>query len=550
VPGLSDTVVAAKNVGVSFPGALADAVSEVSFSLSAGEAMAVFGPSGSGKSTLALALLGAIPAFVPANRRGEIRVFGKLLADGAITADAAVAAAVLQDTDAQIVALTVEDEIAFALENRGAPAAVIDASIDWVLGRPPGAGLLRRDRTLTLSGGWRQRLSLAAALAEHPQLLVVDEPVSHLDGFAADETIAALASVRGIGCASIVVEHRADRILADRALVLGRDGIPVALSTPAQALRIAADQPDGLGLRLPAAITAAAALRKAGLLSAAVEINGARDLVDTLGDRLLNPAVRSIVIAALGLERLTGSASRTGPPLLVIEHAVVVRGGRTILRGVDLQVTEGEIVGLTGPNGAGKTTLAFLAAGGVRAKAGSVWRAPGVSPCYVPQNPSLAFASGSLEAEATRRRLAWRDVAAQLERSGLPAHPHRHPLAFSHGERRKLSLVFTLALPGRRLILLDEPGSGLDGLGLQSLRRDIEALRCRGCGVVVITHDLDLLAGVCDRIAVIDQGVIVAQERSPVIASQVLSGKLPLRPTEGLQLAARLGWRASCASAA
>jgi energy-coupling factor transporter ATP-binding protein EcfA2 len=162
----------------------------------------------------------------------------------------------------------------------------------------------------------------------------------------------------------------------------------------------------------------------------------------------------------------------------------------------------------------------------------------------------LAFASGSLEAEAKRRGLAWRDIAAELQRSGLPADPHRHPLTFSYGERRKLSLAFTLALPGQRVILLDEPGAGLDRFGLQSLRRDIETLRHRGCGVVVISHDLDLLAGVCNRIVVIDQGVIVAEGLSPIIASQALSGKLPLRPTEGLQLAARLGWRPACANTA
>lgn len=523
-------MLAARGVAVRFPGAAKDSVRDISFDLPAGETLAIFGPSGSGKSTLAMALLGAIPALIPGNRCGEVFLRGEALAAGALAPQRMRAASILQDVDAQIVALTVEDEIAFALENRGVAAEEIDRRIERVLAAPPAIGLSRRDRTLELSGGWRQRLALAAALAEKPELLVLDEPVAHLDGDGAKGAIDALASVRSAGCASLIVEHRCDHVasLVDRALVLDRDGAPIMLSTIDDVMARAAATPDAFGLRLPAAIVADAALQR---------IRGARPRDET-DDEI------GIVLDALNLKRLQNIGSGSFAPLLTIEGAEVRRGRRTILQSVDLTIGAGEIVGVTGPNGAGKTTLAFLAAGALRARRGKAHN-NGAPPIYLPQNPALAFASANLAAEAARRNLACSAVADALSDMELPADPDRHPLAFSHGERRRLGLAFALAARQPRLIILDEPVSGLDGFGLALLRRQLEKLRARGCGVMMIAHDLDFLLGVCDRIAIIESGQIALDGSPRAVAARILAGAAPLRASEGLLAAAAHGWSAA-----
>ena len=514
-------VLAAEGVAVRFPRAAGDAVREVSLSLSAGERLALVGPSGSGKTTLALALLGAIPALIAAERRGEVRWTG--LGDRVLAAGTGITAAVLQDSDAQLVALTVEDEIAFALENRGLAATEIDARIEAALARPPGAGFHRHDRTLALSGGGRQRLALTAALAEMPQALVIDEPVAHLDGEAAVDAVAAVDATCRAGTSALLVEHRIDHIqhLADRILVLGPEGTPVAFGETGATLRSIAGIDGALGLRLPPSLLVSTALAKAGL--------------DERDTRAL-----AVALTALGFDRQNPAVR--GPPLLTIDGAKVRRGGRTVLDGIDLILREGEVVGVAGRNGAGKTTLALLAVGGLRAVAGTVRRNFEGGPVYVPQNPALAFATGSLQTEAMRRGLSWADAAAAIERCGLPADPERHPLAFSHGERRRIAIALALAAPRPRLVVLDEPASGLDGYGLAGLEADIEALRARGSAVLVVAHDLDWLARVADRITVMKSGRILADGHSLEILREIVAGRLPLKPPPGAALAARLGW--------
>ena len=346
------------------------------------------------------------------------------------------------------------------------------------------------------------------------------------------------------GGACVLAEHRADTVarLANAVLVLGPDGAPVAAGATATALFDIAGRPGHVGIRLPAAVTAGVALQRAGLLDRGWRGIDPDSLLRALGSRADEPRVVPTLVAALGLDRVMAARAAPGPPLLRFEAASLRRNGRIILAGIDLEIGGGEVLGLVGENGAGKTSLALLTAGALRARTGGVWRARGSSPAFVPQNPSLALAAGTLAAEAARRGLPWADAAAALAARGILPDPQRSPLAFSHGERRRIVLALAVADPAPRLVILDEPGSGLDATGLSALADDIATLKRRGCGLLVIAHDLDWLAGISDRIAALAGGRIVAAGPSAGILGRALAGDLPVRPSDGSRLAHGLGW--------
>ncbi|MBM6592841.1 ATP-binding cassette domain-containing protein [Microvirga pudoricolor] len=524
----------ARGVAVRLPGGARDAVRDIALSVDPGSTLALLGPSGSGKSTLALALAGAIPTLVPAALTGSIR--RPEPEDGFATT-------ILQDTDAHLVALSVEDEIAFALENRGLAPEEIDRRIDAALTLPPARGLGRRDRTLSLSGGWRQRLAIGAALAEGSALLIADEPFAHLDPEAASAAAEALARLRRSSGACVLVEHRADTAmrLADAVLVLGPNGHPYAHGPTGPTLRAIARSKDAPRIRLPAPVRAGAALEQAGLLPAGWHGRSTEDLISALGPSASDPLVAGIVVEALGL-RCRSAPAAAGSPLATLDNAFVRRGGRGVLAGIDLEIRPGEVVGLAGPNGAGKTSLALALAGALRIHRGRAIRERIAAPVYLPQNPSLALTSGTLEGEASRRRLGWTDAARAVAGAGLDPDPHRNSLAFSHGERRRLAMALAMAAPGPRLVILDEPTSGLDEAGMAGLAADIATLRGRGSGVLIVGHDLDWLATVADRILVLDGGRIVAEGPSLAILARALAGSLPVCPSDGSRLAYRLGW--------
>jgi energy-coupling factor transport system ATP-binding protein len=551
VPPLPDPVVAAEALALRYPGAARDAFHGVALALAAGRSLAVLGPSGSGKSSLALALVGALPKLAPAAVTGRVRLCGASMEELSIADVSRHAALILQDSDAQIVALTVADEIAFGLECAGLEAAEIEARLAAALAVPPAAGLAGGDRTLALSGGWRQRLAVAATLALKTPLVIADEPAAHVENGAAAATLAALAARRRSGGATLIVEHDAERVapLVDEILVLDAAGAPLIQAAPALALAEAARRAPALGLRLPAATRAAAALVRAGQLAYDAAVLDRATLRNTLGPRAADPALAKLVRAALGFDGAPAPAA-CGPALLTIEAASARLGGRRIVHDFDLAIGAGEAVGITGPNGAGKTTLALLAAGALRPAAGRVARQAPASPIYVPQNPGLGFFADTVGNEARRRGVPVASLTPWLERCGLPRDLARHPLAFSHGERRRLSLALALAAPGQRLVVLDEPGSGLDGNGIAAIGEAVAELKRRGAGVLIVSHDLDLLAAVADRLAVMAAGRVVASGATHEVLARILDGALPGRPTPAMQLAREFGWGRAPALAA
>src|SRR5436853_1382954 len=209
---------------------------------------------------------------------------------------------------------------------------------------------------------------------------------------------------------------------------------------------------------------------------------------------------------------------------LRIQSLVKSFGGRAALADVSLEVAEGEILGLLGPNGAGKTTLIRCVVGRVAPDQGTVavFGAPVGSAeartriGYIPQEIALygrltaeenlsvfgryAGLSGEALSTGIRSCLTW---------SGLAERAREPVMTFSGGMKRRLNMAAGL-LHQPRLILLDEPTTGVDPQSRQRIYEMVEQLRAGGVSVIYTTHYMEEAERLCDRVAIIDHGKIIA----------------------------------------
>ena len=437
-----------------YPGSRGDVLSGVSMAVPAGAFALLVGGTGSGKSTL-LSL--AKPQIAPAgDRAGQVCVFGRPV-DDLDGAEACEVGYVFQDPDNQIVCDSVWHEMAFGLENLGTPQGemrrrVAEASYFF------GMGPWFHSDTDALSGGRKQLLALASTLVMQPRVLLLDEPTAQLDPIAARNFLHALFRVnRELGCTVVVATHEPE-LMADYA-------------------------------------TCAFEL-----------VDGAVGAVEDLG--------RFKCEATLA-ER--GALCDANAPAAVSARGAWFRYGRDddwVLRGLDLEVRQGEVHALVGGNGCGKSTLLALITGTRRAQRGEV-RSAISAKAMLPQDPKALFAEERVDEEL----MEWAhiggygadEVQAMMGELGLADRADLHPYDLSGGQRQMLALG-KLLLVHPRLLLLDEPTKGLDRTARERVAGMIEAARRDGVTVIVSTHDLAFVRRVADRVSLMFDGELACTE--------------------------------------
>ncbi|MFZ5825594.1 MAG: energy-coupling factor ABC transporter ATP-binding protein [Bacillota bacterium] len=228
-----------------------DVLTDISLAVRPGEAVGLTGPSGAGKSTLLQAMNGLIPHNYEGDFRGQVAIGGLDSRTTPLPRLITRVGTVFQDPETQFVGLTVEEEIAFALENQGLSDAEIDRRITDAL-------LLVRMESLRsaspfdLSGGQKQRVAIASALAVEPDLLLLDEPTSELDPIGSEEVFAIVRELKARRNMAIIIASHATEELArfcDRVicLVAGR----VVADQPAADFFARVDDLEGWGIRPP-----------------------------------------------------------------------------------------------------------------------------------------------------------------------------------------------------------------------------------------------------------------------------------------------------------
>ena len=515
-----DALLRLRNVAVTHLEADRATPADVSFEVRPGEVVLVLGPSGSGKSTLALTMNGLIPHSVPAEVTGTVVVGGQDAGATPVADLAPAVAMVFQDPDTQLITGTVLDEACFGPENLRLPVDEVLARAETAL-RRVGLWERRHDSPDVLSGGGRQRLAIACALAMASPLLVVDEPTASHDPAGVVEVYAALGAIVARGDRAVVlIEHDLDAAmpLVDRVVALDGEGRLIADGDVDEVLRERASELHELGVWLPTATLAALRLRRAGYALARLPLT-AEELRAALGDTA--PPV-------------TASAPRPpttpagGEVILRARGLTISRGRVTVLRDVDLEVPAGAFVAVVGRNGAGKTTLAQALAGVRRPPRGTVHldgrdvrripeRELSRHVGFVFQNPEHQFLATSVFDELAhglrRLRVPEAQIRARVDemlgRFGLTERADAHPFLLSGGQKRRLS-VGTALIGGARLLVLDEPTFGQDRARADEMLAMLDDLRATGTTVIVVTHDLQLVAEHADRVVVMDAGRLVA----------------------------------------
>ncbi|MDQ7029281.1 MAG: ABC transporter ATP-binding protein [Ardenticatenia bacterium] len=490
-------------VTFTYDGATAPALQDLRLDVSADEFVLVLGPAGSGKSTLLRCLNGLIPHRIPGKLRGRVTVAGRDVAHHDVYQMAELVGLVFQDPEAQFVMLYVEDEVAFGLENLCYPRSVMWPRVRQALEQ---VGLTHKlgARLDRLSGGEKQKVALASVLAMHPRVLALDAPTAHLDPKSAHEFWGLMRRLRATGGRTIIaVEHRVDELLdvADRLVVLDHGG-QVVLDMPPRHVGLQANVATlrALGVWVPQVWELAAVL-------------GVDDPAPATLDELFEAAHLRLAAISPSPEASPGRTDSGTPPLVRARKlSYTYPDGTQALHDITLDVQEGDFCALVGRNGAGKTTLARLMAGVLVPPPGTLFLAgrdlAGLSPReiaahvgYVFQNPEHQFVATtlfdelaySLRVRGVEEATVRRRVFEFLERFGLDDHMAAHPFELSRSQQRLLSVAAVL-IAEPRLLILDEPTLALDRTSATALMDHLRTLNQNGTTILLITHDMQLVA--------------------------------------------------------
>jgi energy-coupling factor transport system ATP-binding protein len=440
---------------------------------------------------------------------------------------------VFQDPESQFVVDNVEDEIAFAMENAALPGQEMRVRVEETLDLLDLAPL--RERALhTLSGGEKQRVAIAAALALRPEILVLDEPTSQLDPKSAEDVLNALVRLNhDMGLTVLLAEHRLERVVgwADRMVYLPYGGAEPLSDEPRRVM----EQIDG----------------GPPLVRLGKEM-GWSPLPLTVKEGLRH--TRNLMMPAVEIQEVSRP---TSPPLVRAVDVTVAYGSKQALRGVSLDVRAGEIVTVLGRNGSGKSTLLRSLVGLVHSSRGriemagrSIDKRETADIChdvaYLPQDPNaLLFADTVMDemritlgnhgddadgAAAQGRMLA---LLAQLR---LADKAQDYPRDLSVGERQRVALA-AVTVTEPLVLLLDEPTRGLDQEAKHLLVEWLNRRRSDGAAVLVVTHDVEFAAALSDRVLIMSQGEVIAEG-----APREVLGTSPLFAPQTSRLFPGSGW--------
>jgi energy-coupling factor transport system ATP-binding protein len=513
-PSFTQHLIEVKDLWVKYRGSPDYALKGVNLRITEGDVVGIIGPTAAGKTTLAKVLCGLIPHLGAYDDfRGQVIVGGLLTADhrpGELSQKCGI---VLQDYETQLFRTSVELEVAFGPENLALPRDEIRRRITRGLEVTELNGFEKR-HTFALSGGQKQRLAIASTLSSLPDVLVMDESTSDLDPLGKHEVYRVIRSmldqreIKGL----VLIDHHLDRLceFVTRVIVLkngqiAKEGGPEDVFSDIQLLESSKLAPP-----------------ETAKIFHMLRLN-ANHLPLTIDEAVASfPAARY------------ESIPPQEPKPREKENAVEMEGisffydpGVWVIKDVSLTIAKGESVALIGQNGSGKTTLAQLMMGILLPKKGRIEIlgrdvttegvvARGQYMGYVLQNPDYQIFNTSVRAELAygpaHANLPKVEVDKRVENTaallGIRNLLDEDPFFLGKADRQRVAVASVLTL-NPKIVILDEPTTGLSPGETGSLMELARNLNRAGTTLIVISHDMWVITKFCDRTILISGGQIV-----------------------------------------
>ena len=530
-----------RNFSFSYPDQEKRALTEISLDIKEGTLNVICGRSGCGKSTLLRQMKSVLAPH--GERKGMIFYKGKPLAELDHRTQSKDIGFVMQNPDNQIVTDKVWHELAFGLESLGYDNATIRLRVAEMASYFGIHSWFYRE-VKELSGGQKQLLNLAAIMAMHPSLLILDEPTSQLDPIAASDFLETVKKInRDIGTTVIITEHRLQDIIpfADKVFVMDQ-GKLITEGTPGEIGLELKRREHGMFLSMPVPMQIFASVDSE--LACPLTVSDGRMWMQEYLN--LHPeVVRGREIREAQAEetqnRKQGKNKKEKPAIEVKEVWFrYEKESADVIRDLSFQVKKGEFYAVVGGNGTGKsTTLSLLCR--IRAPYrgkiildGQDIRKFSDRELYngylgvLPQNPQSLFLKKTVledlysviggKKEKTspeypinmKKEKAIEGIVSLTHLEGLL---ERHPYDLSGGEQQRLALAKVLLLRPK-ILLMDEPTKGMDAEYKEELGEILKKLQQHGITIFMISHDVEFVAEYADRVGLFFEGNIVTNKET------------------------------------
>lgn len=494
-----------ENLYYKYPETNKYALENINLQIEQGDLMLVLGNSGSGKSTLAKCISRAVPNFYGGTVSGQVFLNGQNVDKISHNQRAREITMVFQDPERQLVMDKVHREIAFGLENVGTPENQFKRRIWESLQFLGICDLAYRDIS-TLSGGQKQKVALAAAVAYLPKCIILDEPTSQLDPAAAEETINLVKKMNEeLGITVIVIEQRIGKWfdISDKIAVL-KEGKVIYSGCKDSLYETMDSYVQGF---MPAYLKLMSFL---AVKKRPESFKDARRIVK-------NYKFHNSVVA---------EKNSSGVELVVIKNLVCRYDKCEAIKNFNFKIFEGDLVGIMGSNGAGKSTLLKAIMGLIKYSGTIMLKDKGEvkklklkeiaeTIGYVSQNPNDYISKDTVyeELKFTLDNFGIEDdgiIDETLMALDIYNLKNINPRDTSGGERQRIAIASILVLRPK-LLLLDEPTRGLHSEAKKKLGETLKRLRESGTTVVMITHDMEFSSQFCSRFLLMFDGEKAAE---------------------------------------